>query len=320
MRGDDLALPEPVADLPDDVRLMHSVLSNRKVGKQMVNVENCGTAMRFLTAFFACQPDMDVVIDGTDRMRKRPIGQLVDALRELDADIEYLGEQGFPPLHIKGKKLKQKEVFLSHPQSTQFVSALLLIDVKVDTDIRSPYIDMTRQILNGNYSEDSFEMCWSSAAFWYEAVALYGGEMLLEGLSLESIQGDRKVADIFRQLGVQTEVMNGGILISRSAEPMIEELALDFSTCPDLYPAVFATCVRLGIKMQFTGLESLPLKESNRLEAMRQMEEPDRHVCSSFADHRIAMALLVAGMEVDDTDCIRKSYPRFLEQWQRLHL
>ena len=348
------------ATLPEDVQILHRALTTLKTFRTSetlstphINVGNCGTAMRFLTAYAAQLENKVTVLDGVERMRHRPIGQLVDALREIGADIEYLGEEGFPPLRIKGCILdKHRIVTLNNPQSTQFISALLLIGANVQTNSTSPYITLTREIIESylqrvkraNYSEQNerttaqrstvsiayeLEKDWSAAAFWYEYVALHGGEITLPGLSRDSLQGDKIVADIFARLGVHTTYTAEGITIvsigvadlqrsdlqgtdARStAQRSAEEILLqDFSACPDLYPAVALTCERLGIELHATGTESLPIKESDRLRAVRKHR--------TDADHRMAMALLIAGYEVDDTACISKSYPQFMEQFRQL--
>ena len=361
------------ADLPDDVRIMSEaikLLSERREAR--IDLGNCGTAMRFLTAYCAQLEGQTTILDGVERMRHRPIGQLVDALREIGADIEYLGEEGFPPLRIKGCILdKHRIVTINNPQSTQFISALLLIGANVQTDSTSPYITLTREIiqhyttLHHSTQRYTIEKDWSSAAFWYEYVVLHGGEITLPGLSRDSLQGDKIVADIFAHLGVHTEYTAEGITITKNEDEefLIQQyeqqkpttqttksnnssageqhtpaarknaslsarcvvaramlltknvvnkntLTIDFSACPDLYPAVALTCERLGIELHATGVESLPLKESDRLRAVAE------HLTD--ADHRMAMALLIAGYEVDDTACISKSYPQFLEQFRQL--
>ena len=347
------------ADMPDDVQLLHKALTTLLHSTQLystLNLSNCGTAMRFLTAYCAQKEGQTTILDGVERMHHRPIGQLVDALRAIGAQIGYLGQEGYPPLRITGCALdKHKLVRIDNPLSTQFVSALMLIGANVQTNSTSPYIDITRAIIEqftrrissrsqgvdcerkvvennivGVVGLNSLESDWSSAAFWYEYVALHGGEIKLPGLFRDSLQGDKIVADIFTQLGVQTQYTAEGITIfstgvadlqqsdlqgivarstaQRSAEEILHQ---DFSACPDLYPAVALTCERLGITLDATGTESLPLKESDRLRAVR--EHRTDH------DHRMAMALLVAGYPVDDTDCIAKSYPRFLEQWQKIN-
>ena len=328
------------ADMPDDVQLLHRALTTLHHSTQpyaTLHLSNCGTAMRFLTAYAAQLKNKITILDGVERMHHRPIGQLVEALREIGAQIEYLGEEGFPPIRIKGCALdKHRIVRIDNPQSTQFVSALMLIGANVQTNSTSPYINITREIIDQYSHKIKFlnskfiiEKDWSSAAFWYEHVALHGGEIALPGLFRNSLQGDKVVADIFAQLGVQTQYTAEGITIfstgvadlqksdlqgivarstaQRSAEEILHQ---DFSACPDLYPAVVLTCERLGITLDATGTESLSIKESDRLRAVR--EHRTDH------DHRMAMALLVAGYPVDDTDCIKKSYPEFLAQWKKI--
>ena len=341
-------------DMPDDVQLLyhtlkqisHSSHCERPIGgtpsnsvasdnleEVSINIGNCGTAMRFLTAYCAQKEGHTTILDGVERMHHRPIGQLVDALRAIGAQIEYLGKEGFPPLRIKGCALdKHRIVTLNNPLSTQFISALLLIGANVQTNSTSPYINITRKLVEQFKIQNSkfiIEKDWSSSAFWYEYVALHGGELHLPGLFRDSLQGDKVVADIFAHLGVQTTYTSEGIIIqpiansSQCERPIglcpsdsLNEaspskiLAVDVRNCPDLYPAVAITCEKLGVRLEATGTESLSIKESDRLRAVR--EHRTDH------DHRMAMALLVAGYPVDDTDCIAKSYPRFLEQWQAI--
>ena len=351
INGDEL-MPVSIS-MPDDVQILHNALTTLHHSTPRyttLHLSNCGTAMRFLTAYASQLENRVTIVDGVERMRHRPIGQLVDALREIGAQIDYLGEEGYPPLRIKGCILdKQRLVTINNPQSTQFVSALLLIGANVQTDFTSPYITLTRTLIERyaqhhmnrsqgvdcerNVVENNvvgvvdlykIERDWSSAAFWYEYVALHGGEITLPGLYRDSLQGDQVVADIFTRLGVHTTYTAEGITIvstgvadlqgidvrsiaQRSAEGILLQ---DFSACPDLYPAVALTCERLGIELHATGTDSLPLKESDRLRAVR--EHRTDH------DHRMAMALLIAGYEVDDTICISKSYPQFLKYWQEI--
>ena len=320
IHGDEL-MPVSVA-MPDDVQILYQSLKacEQQGDKDIIlDIGNCGTAARFLTAYLAQRINQVVVLDGVERMRHRPIGQLVEALREIGAQIEYLGEEGFLPLRITGCALdKHRIVWIDNPLSTQFVSALLLIGANVQTNSTSPYINITRAIiqhyttLHNSTPHYTIEKDWSSAAFWYEYVALHGGEIHLPGLFRDSLQGDKIVADIFAHLGVQTQYTAEGIIISSSPlHPTPYTLHQDFNDCPDLYPAVALTCERLGIELCATGTESLVIKESDRLRAVQ--EHRTEH------DHRMAMALLVAGYEVDDTDCIKKSYPQFLEQLNALH-
>lgn len=282
-------------DMPEDVRVMAECLS--AATPKRLDVGSCGTAMRFLTAYFAAKEGADLIIDGCARMRERPIGQEVDALRELGADIEYLCTPGFPPLHIRGRKLEKKRVHIAQPQSTQFVSALLLIGADVTTDAESPYIKMTRAVISGR---EEMEADWSAAAFWFERKALgLVKELEFPGLKEDSLQGDKAVADIFHQIEART----------------LKEL--DCSRFPDLVPAIAVTCHELRLDVKLTGIESLRLKESDRMAALEEnfrRIEKGQFPLLSYDDHRIAMAFLAAGYAVDNTECIRKSYPRFMEQ------
>ena len=326
-------------DTPDDVRILHdglAQLSGQTAAPPTIDVDNCGTAMRFLAAYCALA-NKPALLTGCPRMHQRPIGQLVDALRSLGANIAYTGQEGFPPLRIlpNTKPLPDAlRVVLNRPPSTQFVSALLLMGVEVETDSPSPYIEMTKQcirifdnltIYNFTIHTDCplLERDWSSAAFWYEWVAIHGGELLLQGLTDISLQGDRVVADLFVPLGVSTTFTPEGALITntrasvRSYSPPSlpvardgDGLTLDFSSFPDLYPAVAITCEQLGIPLQATGTETLRIKESDRLQAVAERK--------TYGDHRIAMALLAADLPCDNTDCIKKSYPNFLSQLDRL--
>ena len=235
IHGDEL-MPVSVA-MPDDVQILHQALTtlhNPTQPDTTLNLSNCGTAMRFLTAYCAQLEGQTTILDGIERMRHRPIGQLVDALRAIGAQIEYLGETGFPPLRITGCALdKHRIVRIDNPLSTQFVSALLLIGANVQTNSISPYINITREVIThylqratrAIYSEcneqstasnasELIEKDWSSAAFWYEYVALHGSEIYLPGLFRDSFQGDKVVADIFFLLGVQTQYTTEGEFVN----------------------------------------------------------------------------------------------------------
>lgn len=304
-------------DTPDDVRILHDALEElacANVGT--IDVGNCGTAMRFLTAYCALT-SRSVVLEGCKRMYERPIGQLVEVLRGLGAEIEYMGCEGYPPLRI-GRMRKPLEasprVVMMQPQSSQFVSSLLLMGVEVETDIRSPYIAMTeafvRQFGNEDFvSSESIERDWSSAAFWYEWVALHGGELLLTGLHEDSCQGDKVVAELFMPLGVRSRYTEEGVWIRREGT-IREELHVDFSACPDLYPALAICCEQLGARLIASGTSSLCIKESDRLRAVAEHK--------TYGDHRIAMALLAADLECDDSKCVAKSYPNFLNELNRV--
>lgn len=358
MRGDDLSAVVPINDsTPFDTKMIAAYLGSYlklnnfdKSFPQLFNCNNCGTAIRFLTAFFAQIEDSEIYIIGSKRMKERPMGQLVDALNSMGSNVAYYQtDEDYPPLcfihdingiddnvseqresflpllTISGKKIKKETIVLNHLQSTQFVSALMLIGVDVQTDSTSPYITMTRKLLEVDNPYTMLEYDWSAAAFWYERVAIHGGEVFLEGLTIDSLQGDKVVVDIYKFFNVVTTVEDNGVRIKRLSRVFPKRIGIDFTNCPDLYPAVYATCHCLHIQLDAFGTESLSIKESDRLMAMNQIahfrktkQERQQTLCQSFDDHRIAMALLMADYQVDNTDCINKSYPDFLSQWSKL--
>ena len=312
LRGDLLSLP--TNNLPEDVRVLYNALAHPS---DQVNIGNCGTAMRFLTAYLAQKEGTTTLLDGNDRMRQRPIGVLVDALRLMGADIAYLQQEGYPPLRISGRRLHGTTIHIPKAESTQFISALLLISdcldgtLTIQTDIRSPYITMTQRVLQGNIT---MEYDWSSAAFWYEYISLHPqATILLQGLSLHTIQGDAIVAQHFESLGVTTTETPQGILLSHNHTPLPHSLTIDFTSCPDLYPALYVTTLRLGIPLHSIGTERLQYKESDRLQAFTSLHADTRFYPSQH-DHRVAMALLAADILTDDLACIDKSYPLFYSQ------
>lgn len=266
-----------------------------------VNVGAAGTAMRFLTAYFAAAEGREVTIDGSERMRRRPIGVLVDALRECGAEIDYAGEEGFPPLRISGRSLKGGAVTLPASVSSQYISALLMIapvmtdglTLTLEGDIISrPYILMTLGMMrrqgvdadmDGNvitvpagscYAAPAhpleIERDWSAAGFWAEIVALSAGFVTLPGLRLESLQGDCLLAQYFEMLGVNTapsEDVDDALEMSATPE-QFSRLDLDLSEQPDLAQAIVVTCAMLGIPFHITGLSTLRIKETDRLAAL----------------------------------------------------
>ena len=277
-------------DIPDDIHVLHDALVRLREHKQgeplVLNLMNCGTALRFLQVHIdKFYPGEPITLTGDPRL------------------LERLGKP-----------------------TTQTASARILHGDQVPVlPDESPYITMSRRMAamyQPSVVED-IERCWSSAAFWYEYMALQPllypdgpRELLLQGLAADSLQGDRMVADIYAgHFGVKTTfTSDGAIIVNNTTRQSIvdcqlpdRQLVLDFTNCPDLYPAIALTCERLGIPLIATGTERLAYKESNRLEAVASHQV--RH------DHRMAMALLVAGYPVDDTACIAKSYPSFLSQW-----
>ena len=266
-------------------------------GMNILDTDNAGTVMRFLTAYLSFVPGK-WILTGSDRMRKRPIGILVDALKPLGAHIEYLADLGFPPVMIKGGSLHGGEIIIDPGISSQFVSALLLIGPRIPGGlilhmrgpvVSLPYVDMTIRLLN-DYGvkvireknkiiipeapviprDYDVETDWSSAAFWYEAVSLSEqADLYLSGLRKDSLQGDAILAKIYRGLGVETEFLGDGIRLTRSPFSA-GSLTFNFSDYPDIAPAVIATCSLLCIHGRFEGLKNLRIKESDRLMALKK--------------------------------------------------
>lgn len=360
------ALPLGEVAVCDDTDAMRAALAQPDAAT--VNVGAAGTTMRFLTAYYASAEGREVTLDGSERMRKRPIGVLVEALRSLGADIEYVADEGYPPLKIRGRRLRGGELELDSTVSSQFISALLMVAPLMDEGLRltlrgetvsRPYIRMTLAMMEdaGVESEMSgncitvapqsygkslraVEGDWSAAAAWYEIAALSAGAVTIDNLADESCQGDRKLADIFTHLGVETEWSDTGNGAELMASPDQEaRLKIDFSDTPDLAQYVIVTCAMLGIPFRFTGLSTLAIKETDRVAAvtkelaklglMLQPESNDvlswegqrrpfteRPRFDTYADHRMAMclapvALFVPGIIINDAEVVSKSYPGF---------
>ncbi len=264
-----------------------------------INVGGAGTAMRFLTAYFASQPGRTVTLDGDERMRQRPIAPLVTALRLCGAKIDYMGAEGFPPLRIHGTTLSGGSLNIDASISSQFISALLMaaplmsdgLHLTLDGDISSaPYIDLTLHLMrmagvdaererneitvaHGQYSPASLpaEADWSAASYWYEIEALTSGFISLRGLDQESRQPDRAVSRIYESLGVvtDTEGEEPGCIDLMASPDLSPRLIIDLSDTPDLTQTIAVTCAMAGIPFRLTGLASLKIKETDRLAALQ---------------------------------------------------
>jgi len=276
----------------DDTRVTLNALDSNDT---TFDIGAAGTAMRFLTAFLS-KTVGEWIITGSERMKKRPIKVLVDALNSLGAKIEYVEKEGYPPLRIYGSALTGGEIHINGSVSSQYISAIMMIapfmmnGLKIileDKIISRPYIDMTIQMMqefgarvefNGNiiqidpqeYNPIEYvvESDWSAASYWYEILSLAGkGEVFLNGLLPNSYQGDSKVAELFEQLGIQTTYMSGGILL-RSVDIISQRMEYDFSDQPDLVQTFVVTCCLKGIPFVFSGLHSLKIKETDRVAAL----------------------------------------------------
>lgn len=301
----------------DDTRALQMALENAET---LVDIGAAGTAMRFATVFFAVQEGVTRVLTGSRRMKERPIGILVEALRTLGADIEYLEKEGFPPLQIRGSRLKGGVLEIPAHVSSQYISALLMIAptlqqglcLRLQGEIASrPYIDMTLSLMqqfgvrvywNGeaeiniapqNYVSPGvvhIEADWSAASYWYEMVALSGDtatQVRLKGLSTCSQQGDSKVAELFNELGVVTSFEQDGATLRKVPVATQSEVwEVDFADCPDLAQTLVVTCVMLQKAFRFRGLHSLRIKETDRIAALQTELLKMGHVLRSYQQER----------------------------------
>ncbi|WP_373074016.1 3-phosphoshikimate 1-carboxyvinyltransferase [Zeaxanthinibacter enoshimensis] len=265
-----------------------------------VDIHHAGTAMRFLTAYFASQPGTDVLLTGSQRMTERPIGILVDALRSLGADISYAKKEGFPPLHIKGRKLEGKATSLPANISSQYISALLLIapslqhglELELVGKITSvPYIRMTLSLLDQlgipnkfegstitvaaassvNSKKMMVESDWSSVSYFYSIVALAepGSALVLSSYHEKSLQGDSVLKEIYRDFGVETRFEGHSLRLMRTEQKPAEVMEYDLANAPDIAQTIAVTCFGLGLGCRLTGLHTLKIKETDRLVALQ---------------------------------------------------
>ena len=392
--GDFVSLLENLSDCDDTTVMLRalarllpasrsSLLVPRSSQYSVIDIGAAGTAMRFLTAFLAVSEGV-FVLTGTERMKLRPIGVLVDALRQLGAEIDYLGETGFPPLRIVGKSLDGGMVEMSGEVSSQYISALLMIaptlrnglEIKMIGYIVSrPYIDLTLWMMrefgadadwtssdtisvkSGAYRQRPYrvENDWTAASYWYEMVALTAdedAEIRLSGLSEDSKQGDAVVRQIFSMLGVGTEFR--GVrseecevrsevceVVLRKNNRIAPRFDYDFVNSPDLVQTVAVTCAAKGIPFHFRGLQSLKIKETDRLAALvselrkfgfairiengselvwdGEHCEPTFEPIDTYDDHRMALsfaplALVFPDLKIRNPQVVTKSYPQFWEE------
>ncbi|RRJ91135.1 3-phosphoshikimate 1-carboxyvinyltransferase [Flavobacterium macacae] len=357
----------------DDSEVMAKALTQNSKPKtqnlqpEIIDIHHAGTAMRFLTAYFATQENREVIITGSPRMKERPIKILVEALQQLGAEITYEENQGFPPLKIKGKKLSKSKVSLPADISSQYVSALLLIAPKLENGLELtlegkitsiPYIKMTLAILNDLGFEASFvdntiavkpkliihnskfiiESDWSSASYFYSIVALsdIGTEIKLSSYKENSLQGDSVLSEIYKNLGVETTFENHQIILKKASDLNQQSQILDLNEAPDIAQTIAVTCFGLGIGCHLTGLHTLKIKETDRLEALRiELQKlganitvtddsltlevssvTERNIAiDTYNDHRMAMAFaplaLLTDIIINDAEVVSKSFPDF---------
>ena len=360
-----------------DTELMQNAL---KSDSDIIDIHHAGTAMRFLTSYFSIQEGRTVTLTGSERMKQRPIKPLVNALRDLGAEIEYLENDGFPPLKITGKKLENSTVNIPANISSQFITSLMLIGAKLENGLTInlegkitsvPYLKMTLKILKSLgieadlventiriqpdiHTEKSssrikfvVESDWSSASYFYSLAAIGREYINLKSFRPNSLQGDSVLKEMYWEFfGVNT--------ISDAAENMIslmpespfeypEKIELDMNNCPDIAQTLCVTATALKIPFEISGLETLKVKETDRLLALKnellkigciaeitensiksmKFFEPDEKITiKTYNDHRMAMSFapfaLVKGLEIENEDVVEKSYPDFWKDFDEV--
>ncbi|RIJ49096.1 3-phosphoshikimate 1-carboxyvinyltransferase [Maribellus luteus] len=367
--------PYPIHNLSDsdDTKVLQAALYSNS---SKFDIGHAGTAMRFLTAFLA-KVVGEWEITGSERMKQRPIKILVDALTELGANIEYLGEEGCPPLKIFGSHLKGKTIQLDGSVSSQYITALLLIaptleggltlNLRGDVTSRS-YIKLTLELMakfgiryqwhkneiivpEQRYFPIDFicEADWSGASYWYQIMALVdSGEILMENLVLNSLQGDADIAAWFQHFGVESIQEKTGVILSKTKNNQPDRLDLDFIENPDVAQTMACLCVAKGIPFHFTGLKTLKIKETDRIAALQNelakfgatLVEPahgelawdgkldmetkeELPLVKTYHDHRMALAfapMALAGlpMRIEDPMVVTKSYPGFWSDLKKI--
>lgn len=279
----------------DDTVAMKSGLES---DKNMVDIGHAGTSMRFLSAYYSTLENQEKILTGSSRMQERPIGVLVDALRQLGADISYLKNEGYPPLLIKGKRLTASEVLLSANISSQYITALMLIAPSLPDGLRLylegkitsiPYIEMTLSLLHkigvdaifsGQHIQvfpkkditqitHTVESDWSSASYYFSMVALAKeADVSLSTYKKDSLQGDRVLMDVYQQFGVKSSIENNTLALKKQTMGSTH-VQLDLSDAPDIAQTIAVTCYGLGLSCSLTGLHTLKIKETDRLVAMQ---------------------------------------------------
>lgn len=360
--------PSDAANLADcdDTRVLYDALHSAE-GRDF-DIKAAGTAMRFLTAFLS-KIVGEWTITGTERMKNRPIKLLVEALNTVGARIEYIEKEGFPPLRIFGSALQGGEITLDGSVSSQYISALLMIAPTMEKGltlhlegkvISKPYIRLTLELMKqygvqamwtGNTIKVkpqeyvplpyTVESDWSAASYWYEIMALGRAEISLLGLNKNSLQGDSAGAKLFARLGVGTTFTPKGVTLRKNGN-ISQMLTYDFVDEPDLAQTFVVTCCLMQIPFRFTGLQSLKIKETDRIEALKKemcklgyvltdkcnsilewdgtrCEAEKNPVIATYEDHRMAMSfapaalLLPEGIRIADPQVVTKSYPHYWE-------
>jgi 3-phosphoshikimate 1-carboxyvinyltransferase len=354
----------------DDSEVMQKALNGNE---EIVDIHHAGTAMRFLTAYFAVNEGREVVLTGSSRMQERPIKVLVEALEQLGAQITYEKEVGYPPIRIKGQKITAHKVSIPANVSSQYISALLLVAPKLENGIELtlvgeitsvPYIKMTLALLNDLNIQTSFigniitvhpkkevetkvmtvESDWSSASYFFSLAALAKtASISLTSYKETSLQGDSALVEIYKQMGVASNFEGNKLTLIKQEGFVCADINLDLNNTPDIAQTIVITCLGLGIGCHLTGLHTLKIKETDRLEALRieltklganisvtndsltliatKNINPEVRI-ATYNDHRMAMAFAPLGLKVpiiiDNADVVSKSYPDFWDDLKKI--
>ena len=355
----------------DDSNVMRKALNS---DESIIDIGHAGTAMRFLTSFYAISDGREIVLTGSERMRERPIKILVDALNELGANIKYTGNKGYPPLKIKGKNISGGEIILPSNISSQYLTSLLLIGprlknglkIKLSGQITSyPYVKLTleflkrigvdlevkpdsifvKNIIDIKEKNIKIESDWSSASYFFSAVALSKfSDLKLSFFSTNSMQGDSELVKLYKKLGVVSKIKNGNLLLSKNSKFQKPNfINLNLNDTPDLAQTIAVTCLGLKINCELNGLQTLKIKETDRLLALKneiskfgasvKITNDSLHLIAkknlkhdveidTYNDHRMAMAFaplaLKNNLKIKNEQVVTKSYPAFWKDLQSI--
>ena len=355
----------------DDTNTMISAL---KSNDKEINIGHAGTAMRFLTSYFSSILNSSIILTGSARMKNRPISILVDALNNLGADIEYIDNIGFPPIRLRGKLISNDTVSLPANVSSQYISSLMMLGVslkeglkiKISTKITSlPYVQMTKKIIervggkvviqsdniiikpfqSDNISDQIVESDWSSASYFFSLVALSDySEITLSTFLNKSIQGDSKIVEIYKQFGVETSFSNNKIYLKKNNVELPDNISINLEDNPDLAQTIIITCLGLGVDCNLQGLNTLKIKETDRLLALKKeiekfdvdkIDVTDQSIIlknnsaiksgvsiDTYNDHRMAMSFaplsLINPIIINNPQVVTKSYSNFWNDLESL--
>ena len=355
----------------DDSKHLQQALSTKA---SFIDIGHAGTAMRFLVGYFSSKQNSEVILTGSERMQQRPIGVLVEALRDLGADISYVENEGYPPVRIKGKAITKDKVQINGNVSSQYISSLILmgthlakgVTIELMGEITSiPYIKMTLSLLNqlgiSTYFEGNtiqvlpakqlqkqtvvVESDWSSASYFYSVAAFseVGSEIQLSAYKKESLQGDSCLAEIYTYFGVETVFDQNTITLKKVRTSDAGPLTLDLKNAPDIAQTIAVTCFGLGVACHLTGLHTLKIKETDRLEALEAELKKlgasisitneslslstsevmhENIAIKTYNDHRMAMAFAPLAFKVPiailDAEVVSKSYQKFWKDMQQI--